>query len=136
MTAVQTIDNALQMLDNEVRRAVLIDYAISHSPVSSTSGTLTLDLVNGNSFVTTLTENITTINISNPPGAGRYGELVIKIIQDASAGAFTVAFPSSVKWPGGVAPVITTTNGAIDEVTLHTIDGGTEYLGAFSQAFA
>lgn len=136
MTAVQTIDNALQMLDNEVRRALLIDYAISHSSASSTSGTLTLDLVNGNSFVTTLTENITTINISNPPGAGRYGEFVIKIIQDNAAGAFTVAWPSSVKWPGGTAPIITTSNGAIDAITLSTIDAGSEWLGSFSQAYS
>ncbi len=134
-SAIQTFSAALAMADQEVRRALLVDYAIKHNAVSSASGTLTLDLSTGNSFVTTLTENITVV-ISNPPATGRYGQLVIKIIQSASAGAHTVAWPSSGKWPGGTAPVITTSNGAIDEITLRTIDAGTEYRGSFSQAFA
>jgi len=124
------------MGDNEVREALLKDYAIKHNSISSVSGTLTINLVDGNSFVTTLTENITTVVLDNPPSTGRYGQFVIKIIQDAAAGAFTVTWPSSVKWPGGTAPIITTSNGAIDEITLRTIDAGIEWRGSFSQAFA
>ena len=89
----------------------------------------------GNSFVTTLTEN-TTVVVTNPPASGRYGEFVLKVIQDASGGAFTLTFPASFKWPAGAAPVITTSNGAIDEITARTIDAGTEYRGGFSQAIS
>lgn len=136
ISAIQTHTAAVQLSDNELRRALLLDYAVKHTSVSSSSGTVVLDLTTGNSFVTTLTENITTVTISNPPATGIYGQFVWKIIQDGAGGAFTVTFPASVLWPGGTAPTITITNNAIDEVTLRTIDAGTEWRGSFSQAFA
>ena len=134
-SAIQTHTAAVQMSDQELRRALLLDYAVKHNPVASAAGVLTLSLATGNSFVTTLTEN-TTVAITNPPATGDYGQFVIKIIQDGAGGAFTVTWPASVIWSGGTAPVITTSNGAIDEVTLRTIDAGTEWRGSFSQAFA
>lgn len=138
ITAVYTFGSggALALADFQIRRAELLDYGITHNAVSSSSGTVVLDLETGNSFVTTLTENITTVTLSNPPATGTYGQLVWKIIQDGSAGAFTVAFPASVLWPSGTAPTITVTNDAIDEVTLRTIDAGTQWRGSFSQAFS
>lgn len=133
----QTFSSAnILMADNEIQRPLLKDYAIKHSVVSSSSNVIELDLTDGNSFVTTLTENITTVTLSNPPATGIYGQFVWKIIQDGGGGAFTVTFPVSVLWPGGTAPTITVTNDAIDEVTLRTIDAGTEWRGGFSQAFA
>jgi len=136
ISAVQTHTAAVQLSDNELRRPLLLDYAVKHNVVSSVSGTLTLDLSTGNSFVTTLTENVTTVTISNPPATGDYGQFVIKIIQDGAGGAFTVTWPASVIWPSGTAPVITVTNSAIDEITLRSIDAGTQWRGSFSQAFA
>lgn len=136
ITIIQTFTAALEMSDQELRRPLLVDYAIKHNSISSSAGTLTIDLTTGNSFVTTLTENITTVTISNPPITGKYGQFVIKIIQDGAGGAFTVTFPASVIWPGGAAPTVTVTNNAIDEFTLRTIDAGTEWRGSFSQAFA
>lgn len=127
---------ALAMADFQIRRAELLDYGVTHNAVSSSSNVITLDLTTGNSFVTTLTENITTVTLSNPPATGTYGQLVWKIIQDGASGAFTVTFPASVLWPGGTAPTITVSNDAIDEITLRTIDAGTEWRGSFSQAFA
>jgi len=137
ITGTITFDGAnIQMQDNVLLRPKITDYAITHIPIVSAAGVLTINLGSGNSFSTTLTENITTVVLSNPPATGNYGQFVIKIIQDAAAGAFTVTWPSSVKWPGGTAPIITTSNGAIDEITLRTIDAGTEWRGSFSQAFA
>ena len=134
-SAIQTHTAAVQMSDQQLRRPLLLDYAVENKTASSAGGTLTLDLTDGNSFGTTLTEN-TTVVLSNPPAAGNYGQLVIKITQDAASGAFTVTWPASVKWPGGTAPVITTSNSAIDEITLRTINGGAEWRGSFSQAFS
>jgi len=133
-SAVQTFTAAVQMSDQELRRPLLLDYALENNVIAG-GATTTLDLSTGNSFITTLTEN-TTIAITNPPATGNYGQLVIKIIQDGASGAFTVTWPASVLWPGGAAPTITVTNDAIDEVTLRTIDAGTEWRGSFSQAFA
>jgi len=126
----------IDLADNEIQQALLKDYAIKHNSVSSSSNVIELDLETGNSFVTTLTENITTVTLSKPPATGIYGQLVWKIIQDGAGGAFTVTFPASVLWPGGTAPTITVSNNAIDEITLRTIDAGTEWRGSFSQAFA
>ena len=136
ITTIQTFTAALQISDQELRRPVLLDYAVKHNSISSSAGTLTIDLTTGNSFVTTLTENVSTVTTSNPPATGAYGQFVIKIIQDGAGGAFTVTWPASVIWPGGAAPTVTVTNGAIDEFTLRTIDAGTEWRGSFSQAFA
>lgn len=136
ISATQTFSASILMQDNQINRPRFTDYAITHNAISSVSGVLTINLADANSFVTTLTENITTVTINNPPATGIYGQFVIKIIQDGAGGAHTVAWPSSVKWPSGTAPVITVTNSAIDEITLRTIDAGTEYRGSFSQAFA
>lgn len=135
-SAIQTFSAALQISDQELRRALLLDYAIKHAVVSSSSGVLTLDLTTANSFVTTLTENITSIVISNPPVTGDYGQFVLKLIQDGAGGAYTVAWPAAVLFPGGTDPVMSVANDAIDEVTARTIDAGTEWRGSFSQAFA
>ncbi len=135
ISAIQTFTAAMQISDQQLRRALLLDYAVVNVTLVQTTGTIDIDLTTGNSFDVLLTENAT-ITISFPPDTGNYGQFVIKFIQDASAGAFTVTWPASVKWPGGTAPVITTSNSAIDEITLRTIDAGTEWRGSFSQAFS
>ena len=107
---------------------------MENNSVSSSTNAITLDLTTGNSFETTLTENITTVTLSNPPASGTYGELIWKIIQDSTAR--TVTFPGSVVWPGGTAPTISTASGAVDIVTLKTWDGGTTWYGNFAQAYS
>jgi hypothetical protein len=109
------------------------DYAITSTTVSSSSGSITLDLNDGNAFQTTLTENITTVTLSNPPGSGIYGELIWKITQDTTAR--TVTFPAAVDWPGATAPTISTGSGDVDIIYLRTWDGGTIWYGSFEQAF-
>jgi len=136
ITAVQTFTDAIQMSDQELRRPLFLDYSIEHNLISSSAGTLTIDLTTGNSFSTILTENVTTVTLSNPPVNGVYGQFVIKIVQDGAGGAFTVTWPSSVIWPSGTAPTISVANNAIDEITLRTHNGGIEWRGSFSQAFA
>lgn len=137
VTATQTFSGGnINMGDNRILRPELTDYSIAHNSIASVSGTLTIGLTAGNSFATTLTENITTISIINPPVSGSYGQFVIVITQDSSGGAYTVTWPASVTWPSGTAPTITVTNGAIDEVTLRTFDAGVTWRGSFSQAFA
>ena len=122
------------MADNKISRPVIDDYGIENNAVASASNVIVLDLATGNSFTTTLTENITTVTLSNPPATGTYGELIWKIIQDSSPR--TITYPASVKWAGGVAPTVSTASGAIDIVVLKTWDAGTTWLGNFSQAFA
>jgi hypothetical protein len=135
-TADQTFSGAdLKMADNVVERPELKDFAITHSALTQSTGTVDLDLSTANSFSFTLTENAT-ITLSNPPASGKFGQLTVEITQDGGGGAYTVTWPGSVTWPGGTGPTITVTNDAIDVVTLFTRDGGTTWRGNFSQAFA
>jgi len=135
-TATQTFSSAnIAMADNAILRPEFTDFSITHTVVTQSTSTPDFDCTASNSFVVTLTENAT-FSLSNPSPDGKLCQIVIKIIQDASAGAYTVAWPASVDWPGGTAPVISTGNSAVDRVTLSTIDAGTTWYGDFSQAYA
>ncbi len=135
-SAIQTFSAALQISDQELRRPLLLDYAVEHNVISSSSGTLTIDLTTGNSFITTLTENITTVTISNPPASGNEGSFTLRVIQDGAGGAYTVAQPASVIIAGGVTLTISTGNDARDKLVYTTIDGGTIWELEFLQAYA
>lgn len=63
-----------------------------------------------------------TVTLSNPEDAAIY---VLYLIQGATAR--DVIWPASVKWPQGQKPILSTTNTAIDKITL-TYDG-TSYYG-------
>lgn len=83
------------------------------------SGTaLTLNWNNGNTQLVTLT-GACTLTLSNPKNGFRY---LIVLKQDAT-GSRTVTWPSSVKWPGGTAPTLSTAAGKVDIVTLVWMSG-------------
>lgn len=70
-----------------------------------------------------------TLTLSGPLKGATYR---VRIVQGAVAR--NVIWPAAVKWPAGVAPVISVASGAIDSIELYY--DGTNYLGTFSQAFA
>jgi len=113
-----------------------MDYAITHTTPTISSGAITFDCEVSNSFDVSLTENITTITLSNPPASGNRGTIYIDFLQDGT-GSRTVAWPASVQWPGGTAPIITVaaTTGS-DTITLTTFDGGTIWKGNFGQDYS
>jgi hypothetical protein len=119
--------------DNRFIRPVLNDYAITHSTAGSAAGVMDIDYEDGNSFYLALTENITTMTISNPPVTGNLGQFEIEILQDSVAR--TIAWPAAVKWPGGTAPDLTTTS-STHIVHLRTRDAGTTWLGTFLENFS
>lgn len=125
----------LIMGDNLITGAVLTDYAVTSNAVSSTGNAITLDMSTGNVFTTTLTENITTVTVSNSPATGTYGEVKWIVTQDSSS-SFTITWAAQFLFPAGTDPVMTATVDAIDEYSLHTVDGGTTFNSNFSQAFA
>ena len=104
--------------------------------VTQGSGTVTLDLAQGNFFEFTLTENVTGWTFSNLASSGTASSWIIKITQHASS-AKTVAYPAGVKWSGGYDHVMSTATGSIDIVSMFTIDGGTTiYANIVGKAFA
>jgi len=104
--------------------------------VTQGSGTVALNLAQGNFFEFTLTENVTGWTFSNPADSGTASSWIIKITQHASS-AKEVAYPSAVKWSGGYDHVMSTATGSIDIVSMFTIDGGTTiYANIVGKAFA
>ena len=89
------------------------------------SGTLTLDLSTAGIFYVNLSENITTLTISNTqtPGASSF-----TLIFTADGTARTVTWPGSFLWPSGISPAITSTNGKEDIFSFVTIDNGTSWF--------
>ena len=104
--------------------------------VTQGSGTVTLDLAQGNFFEFTLTENVTGWTFSNTASSGTASSWIIKITQHASS-AKTVAYPAAIKWAGGTDHVMSTATGSIDIVSMFTITGGTAiYANIVGKAFA
>ena len=104
------------------------DYAETRTTPSSSAGTLTLDIENGNIFEVTLTENVTTLNINNPPASGKAGSFTLILKQDGTGG-YTVTWPAAVKWAGGTAPTLSSGPNDIDIITFLTTDAGTAWYG-------
>jgi hypothetical protein len=77
----------------------------------------------------TLTANCT-FTFTAPNGPANF---MLKLVQ-GGAGSFTVTWPATVKWPSGVAPVLTTTVGGIDFIAIYY--DGTNYYSTFSLAFS
>lgn len=89
------------------------------------SNSLTLICSDGNVFVVTLNANITSINFGNTPAAGTAYGLTLMLTADGTAR--TITWPNNIKWAGGIAPTLTSTNGKVDVFVLITHDGGTTW---------
>lgn len=126
-----TISSSVLCNDNLITRPELKDYAETRTAPASASGVLTLKLENGNVFEVTLTENVTTTNLTNPPASGKAGYFTLILKQDATGGR-TITFPATVKWSNGVAPSLSTAANALDILTFMTVNGGTTWCGFLS----
>jgi hypothetical protein len=109
--------------DNLVTRATLKDYAIEGVAIGSTGATRTIDLVDGNFFSATL-DQACTFTFSNPAASGDFCGFSLAL---TNGGAFTITYPASVDFVGGVAPTLTASG--LDLLVFLTYDGGTTYLG-------
>lgn len=101
------------------------------SSISSSSGTLTVDCSARNLFKTTLTENVTTITLTNT-GADGHRRLIIT--QDAVTPR-TVAWPVGWLWANGIEPTMSSGTGDVDIYDIY-IEGGVIYASVYGQAFA
>lgn len=92
---------------------------------SISSGTLTLDCSVGNVFAVSLNASITTLSFTNVPSNGTAYGLTLMLTADGTAR--TITWGSAVKWAGGTAPTLTSTNAKVDVYVLVTHDGGTTW---------
>lgn len=103
--------------------------------LSIATGVVTIDLSLGNYFTLNLTANVTSIVFTNPPASGRAQTIFIRITQDATGGRTMSGWPASVKWFGGAYTPTSTANG-IDNLTITTVNQGTNYEGTYLKGAA
>ena len=95
--------------------------------IGNSSTTKTLSLTNGTVQTVTMTGNCT---FTMPTASA--GQSFILIVS-SGAGGFTGVF-TSVKWPGGASPTLTTTASRWDILTF--VSDGTFWYGNSAQAYA
>jgi len=106
----------------------LKDYSEEETAPTSSGGTLTLDITNGNVFSHTLTENITTLALTGWPASGKAGSMTLILTQHASAPK-TLTWPGDVLWDSGNTPSISSSNGAVDIYSFISVDAGATVYG-------
>jgi len=77
------------------------------------AATINTDCDDGNTHVVTLTGNRTLANPTNMKPGFTY----IWIVKQDGSGSRTLSYGTAFKWPGGTAPTLTTTGGAVDIIT-------------------
>jgi hypothetical protein len=103
-------------------------YSANTPPIAT--NILTLNALTGAVFNVSVSSAISTINITNVPAAPAIGSYVL--VFNYTGTAYSVTWPASFRWPGGVAPTLTNTNGKRDMFTLMTMDGGISYQATVS----
>ena len=121
-----TSGGVVNFVDKVAQRAELKDYSETYTATSGT-GTVDLDLADGNTFQHTASGGNVTFTFSNPPASGKSGSFTLKWIQDSSDR--TITWPASVDWAGGSAPSVTSGSAKVDVYTFFTFDGGTTWYG-------
>ena len=105
------------------------DYIEGVVAIGNSSTTKTISLANGTFQTVTMTGNCT----FTMPTAIAGKSFILICTQDAT-GSRTAVF-TSVKWPGGTAPTLTTTaTTGVDILTF--VSNGTSWFGTYAQAFA
>ena len=112
--------------DNDIERVNLKDYSEEQTSPVSSSATITIEIQDGNVFEVVLFEDITTMTLSNPSPTGTSCSITLILRQDATSG-WTITWPASVDWPGGIAPTLSVGTLEVDIVVLMTIDAGTRW---------
>jgi hypothetical protein len=94
------------------------------------SNVITIDLSTGTVFNSSLTANVNSFTISNPT-AGKANNFAIIMTQDSTGGrTVTWTFTSkTLKWPGGIPPLVSSAANAIDIYSFVSNDGGSTWYG-------
>jgi hypothetical protein len=116
--------------DAALTNPTVTSYVESVVAIGTVTSSNTLSLTSGTVQTVTLTAS-TACTFTMPTATA--GKSFILIVTQASGGSGTAVF-TSVKFPGGSAPTITSTGSAIDILTF--VANGTSWFGTYAQAFA
>lgn len=126
-TATETATNAAVTAAREGVQGVIDDLVVNLGAVAAA---MTVDLSTGNTFTANLNAASCAITIQAGAMAGRITSFTLFLRQ--GSGANKVTWPPSVKWPYGVAPVLSYAQGAEDAFVLTSTDGGATWRGFFA----
>ncbi len=90
---------------------------------------LTINYALGNAHTVTLTGDVTAFTFTNLPASGQFAQIMMFISQD-TVGNRAIAWPTSIKWPSGQAPVLTASPLKTDIISLVTYDAGSTWFGS------
>jgi len=107
------------------REVYPIRYIETYVNLDNVTGTVDINLNNGNNFYARVT-GATTFTFSNPPASGQgFGfTLLLKVV-----GSFTITWPTTIKWPSGITPSVTGDDNGLDAFVFYTYDNGATYYG-------
>jgi len=112
-----------------INNPTITNYTESVVAIGNSGTTQTLSLTNGTVQTVTMTGNCTFTMPTNTAGKS----FILIATQDAT-GSRTAVF-TSVKWPNGTAPTLTTTASTGRDILTFVADG-TNWYGTYAQAFA
>lgn len=112
--------------------ALVVTDRTTVTPVTSSSGAVTLNYALGDYFTLALSENVTSWTISNPPGSGKGFTLMVQITQDATPR--TVSKPGTTA--GGAALDVSTGSGDIDVLAITSFDNATTLRSSIAKDFS
>lgn len=116
----------------EVAQAFTAAQRSTPSAIAISSGAITIDASERNIYTLSLTENVTSISISNLSAGSTFD---VHVTQDATGGRTVAGWPAAVVWPGGTAPTISSAANAADLISFQSPDG-TSVKAVFSQDFS
>lgn len=94
---------------------------------ATTGATETLDTSLYSVFDMTMNASCA-FTLTKPAHSGYSTSIVLYLRQDGTGG-WTASFTNTIRWPGGVAPTLSTAASAYDVLVLTTHDGGTTWNG-------
>jgi hypothetical protein len=112
--------------DTTEYRLSLQNYSLVVQALGGVSGSTTVNVTNG-TYVTAIAAGITTWIFTFSAPSGNASGFVLEL---TNGGTYTMNWPLSVRWPGGVAPELTTIG--VDVLVFITNDNGTTWRGALS----
>jgi hypothetical protein len=101
------------------------NYGLTTQTLGSISGSVSIDIRNGN-FVTATIAGATTFTFTNPLPSPNTSILILEL---TNAGSAAVVFPN-IRWPGGITPTLTSSG--VDVIVLVTDDAGSNWRGSGS----
>jgi len=120
-----TFTGEVSMGRQNLNQPKLKDYSETVVTIGSATGTVSLNLANGNVFDVTLA-GATTLTFNNPAPSGQACSFTLKINQGATP--YAITYPASVKWDNDVIPDVANANKSYI-IVFATINGGDRYYG-------